>query len=749
MENSKFVQREQETNSLKDYINLIRNNLVPILIISFTGLIVSIAYAINAPDIYKSSTVLKVSKPGGSILNSPLMPEIQDFGSDRFVANEIEILKSLTVREKVAKALIEDYNKANNKNLFSIITNKESSFEAKSSSPVKSVTSIASMLFKTMVIEQKRGLDIVEISVESPSAYEAALIANEYAASYKNKNLEISRQQLTTVKAFLEGQREEKLIELHTTEENLKNYQEFSGIVSLDDQAKALIDKLSKFDADKNVANIELMVSNKSLSLYKEELEKQDPRLADYLESFVAEPYLKTIQEQIAKLEIQKTIAMTDKEAANNRNLLTEYDSKIKSLKVNVEQKKSVYKAGILASSPEQVKLLSQKIIEEEIKNQAARATAQELEMIVKGYERTFNALPTSIIEYARKERARAAVEKLYLLVEQKYQEAQINEQSQPGNVLIVDTARISEKPSKPNRNLIVIIGLVLGLGMGFGFAFMKNYFDNTIKTPEDIERKNINVLAWIPQIEGLGVNGNKDFEFIVAKKPDAIPSEAFRALRTRVQFAKLEKDAIRVLLVTSSAPQEGKTTVSVNLGGSFAQAGKKTIIVDCDLRKPRLHSVFNVARYPGFTDYIFGQATFEEIIRKSEMPNLHCITAGTIPPNPSEILGSDQLMLFILKLKEIYDVIVIDSPPIIAVTDSEILSRLVDACMLVVSANTTEVDLMLKSVELLTHERKTFIGVVLNNFSYKSGYGSYYKYYYYYSRPNEDSKKNKKAIRV
>lgn len=748
MENSKYMKKEAEANTFKDYLNLIRNNAVPILLITLTGLLVSIIYAIKAPDIYKSTTILKVSKPQGSILQSPLIPDMQDFGSDRFVANEIEILKSLTVREKVSKSLAEEFNKSQNKSKFYLVLDRDFG-SSRAGLPIKSEFALAEMLRKAVTIEQKRGLDIVEISIESPSPYEAALIVNKYAEAYRSINLQISREQLTTVKDFLIDQRKEKQEELRKAEENLRSYQQAGGIVALDEQAKTLIEQLSKFDADKNAAAIDLVVSNKNLSQYKEELKRQDPKLADYLESFVAEPYLKTLQEQIAKLEIQKAIALADKESSSVKNIVTEYDAKITALRQQVDQKKSVYKAGILASNPEAIKLLSQKIIEEEIKNQAARLTSQELSSIVNSYEKRFNSLPAATIEFARRERERAAVEKLYLLVEEKYQEAQINEQSQPGNVLIVDTARIPQKPSKPNRNLIVVIGLMLGFGMGVGFAFVRNYFDNTVKTPEDIERKNINVLAWIPQIEGLGVNGNKDYEFIVAKRPDAIPSEAFRALRTRVQFSKFDKDSLRTILVTSSAPQEGKTTVTTNLAGSFAQAGKRTIIVDCDLRKPRLHNVFRANRYPGFTDYVFGQVSFEEIIRESEVPDLHYVTAGTIPPNPSEILGSSQLEDFILKLKEMYDIILLDSPPIIAVTDSEILSRLVDASMLVVSANTTEIDLMEKSVELLRHEKNTFIGVILNNFSYRSGYGSYYKYYYYYSRPNNGEKESKKMTKV
>jgi capsular exopolysaccharide synthesis family protein len=284
-------------------------------------------------------------------------------------------------------------------------------------------------------------------------------------------------------------------------------------------------------------------------------------------------------------------------------------------------------------------------------------------------------------------------------------------------------------------------------MGIGFGFAFVRDFLDNTVKTPEDIQKMNINVLGWIPKIEG--ITANKEFEFIIAKKSDSIYSEAFRALRTKIQFAKIDKKSINTIHVTSSTPSEGKTTVSVNIAGSFAQTNKKTLILDCDLRKPRMHKVFNSQRYPGFTDYFLGNIDFESIVNKSELPNLDFISAGTIPPNPSEILGSDQMLAFIEKLKDIYDLVVIDSPPIIAVTDSEILSRIADASILVASADETDIELMTKAVDLMRHENNSFIGVVLNKFSYRSGYGSYYKYYYYYAHNRENAKVKHKEKKV
>jgi tyrosine-protein kinase Etk/Wzc len=733
--------RSLESNSLKDYIKLIRTNMVPIVLITLISFVVAIVYAINAKNIYKATTSLKVSPPQGNILESPLMPEFQDFGSDRFIANEIEILKSYNLRSNVARSLIDSFKTETAKDSFYLILSHDFN---DGKGKLLSNDQIAKVLNGAVTIEQKRGLDIIDISAESPSPFEAALIANIYAQEYKNLNLEINRNQLTLVKAFLNQQREEKQTELNAAEENLKNFQEKGGIVALDEQATTLINQLSDFEAQQSAKKIELAASDKTLTQYKKELADQNPRLADYLESVSSEAYIQTLQQQLARLQVNRDMAIASKDPKmNNSNVLKEYDAKITDLKEKLENKMKVIKAGILASSPEEVKDLSQKIVEEEIKNQALQITVTELGKIVKNYEAKFNLLPKTSIEFARLQRNREALEKLYTLVEEKYQEAIINEQSQPGNVLIIDNARRPDSPAKPNRFLIILIGLVLGGGMAFGYVFTKNYFDNTIKTPEDIQNKNINVLAWIPQIEGMGLNGSKEFEFIVAKKPDSIPSEAFRALRTRIQFANPDKESLKTILITSSAPQEGKTTIAVNLGGSFAQANRNTLVVDCDLRKPRIHTVFNSNRFPGLIDYLFGKATLDEVTRKSESQNLSYITSGTIPPNPAEMLESNAMKEFLTTVREKYDIILLDSPPVIAVTDSEILASLVDASILVVSADTTENELLEKSVELIKRDRSSFIGTVLNNFSYKSGYGSYYKYYYYYSRPTE-RRKNK-----
>ena len=681
-------------------------------------------------DIYESETMLKISEPQGNILEAPLTPDIMDLGMDRFIANEIEIIKSYTNRERVAKAIIDTFytTKANDK--FYLIFKHDWG----KTDGLLTLDSLVELLDKKVTVEQKRGLDIVDITAESPSPYEAALIANSYAQQYKSLNLEVNRNQLTFVKNFLGKQKTEKQKELDMAEDSLRNFQEKGGIIALDEQATALIDQLSQFEAKMNATKIDYLASSNILRQYKDELKKQDPRMANYLESLTSETYINALQKQLAELQINKDLALANTNPKIDVTAkVKEYDQKINELKNKLNDKIEVIKAGIFASSPEEVKELSQKIIEEDVKNSSLKTTVDGLKEIVDNYEKKFNKLPKTSIELARLQRNREFLEKLYSLVENKYQEAVINEQSQPGNVLVVDKGRIPPKPAKPNRILIILIGIVLGTGLAFGYVLIRDYFDDTVKTPEDIQRKNINVLAWIPRIEGINTRGK--VEFIVANKPKSIPSEAFKALRTRVQFSNIDLESFKTILITSATPSEGKTVIALNLAGSFAQADKNVLLIDCDLRKPRMHGIFGVNKNPGLVNYLFNQVSIDEIIWRSDLiENFSYITSGTIPPNPAEVLQSKAMLNFLDNMRRRFDMIIIDSPPIISVTDSEILSRMVDGSILVVSAENTEVDMMKHAVELMRNEKSPFLGVVLNNFIYKNGYGSYYKYYYYYS---------------
>lgn len=734
---------QEQVFTISDFINLLRNNIISILIITLIGLIVSAVYAFTAIDYYKSTTTIKIAKPQGNILDSPILPEFQDFGSDRFIANEIEVLKSNRLKFKIAAALADSFKVINDKSKFYLILEKNGIQERNKLLPEYEIAGVLEMVS----IEQKRGLDIVEISVDSPSPFEAALITNCYAEAYRNLDLQYNRHLLSSVKDFLAHQKAEKMSQLVSSEEALRNYQEKQGIVQLPEQAKALIDQTSDFEAKMNATRINMTISERTLKEYKTELSKRNPDINDYIESFATEPYIKNLQLQISDLMTQKDRAISNnKDNVRKSQILKEFDAKINDLKDKLNTQLSVYKAGALASSPEDIKDLTKKILEEEVKYQSLQESFKDLKDIVRDYDIRLNKLPTSSIDLARLTREQSSFEKLYSQIEEKYQEVVINELSVPGNVLIIDDGLVAKKPSKPNRSLILAVGFFASIGLGIGFAFVRTKLDNTIKTPEDIQNRNISLLGWIPKIDEIK-KGIGDFEFIISKRADSRASEAYRTLRTRLKFYLAGDEPLKTILVTSSTAQEGKTLTSCNLAGSFALANFKTVLLDLDIRRPRSHSVLNLKRHPGVTDYFFGQAEYSDVLRQTELENLYFISAGSIPPNPAEIIGSTQMFNFIEKLKSEFDYVIIDSAPVVAVTDSEILTKIVDGTILVVQSKFTVSSLMEKAVELISSDKSKFLGAVLNNFEYQSGYSSFYKYYYYYSKPTNGSKTSKVKV--
>lgn len=730
-------------DNFKNYLSILRGNLIPIIIITLASIIITVFYVINSKDIYKSTTTIKINRPQGSVLSSSLIPEFQDFITDRYISNEIEVLKSYKIRELVAINLIDTFKKSQDKENFFYIFNQSGNEQGSLVSEI-ALTDILSGIVK---IDQKRGLDVVDIVVESPSRNEAMLIANLYAIIYQSFSLELSREELTTLTRYLKEEKENKFKDLAKSEAELEDYQQKGGLILLDAQVKNVVENISNLEAEKNAANIELSAKEKEFNSLSSEIERIDPTLVDYLQGKIDESYIDDIQSKIAELESKRDIeASIPQDEKLRSKTLNEYNRKIEPLKKTLQEKVEVLKTSLYASTPEERRVVTQRLLEANVGVQSYRTKVNTLTKLLSKYEDQFSKLPSQSIEYAKLERNRKATEKLYLILEEKYQEAKINERIKLGTVLVIAPGVMATKPSKPNRMLIIFMGVLLGLAASVGFAFARNYFDHTVKSPDEIENRGVSVLSWIPAIDELKNKGFQN-EFIVANKPKSPPSEAFKALRTRVQYAKLEETPIKTILLTSSVPAEGKTTISINLAGSLAQMDKKVLLLDCDLRKPRIHNVFQVDRYPGISDYLFSNASLEDITRKTKLNNLEVITSGTIPPNPSELLASKQMKEFLDKMKGIYDFIVIDSPPYISVTDAEILFRITDGTILVLRAGKTPADAFFRTCEkLMGLDAHNFLGVVFNNFSYKSAYGYYYNYYYYYTRPEEKGKEKIKS---
>ncbi|MCH3965049.1 MAG: CpsD/CapB family tyrosine-protein kinase [Clostridium sp.] len=228
--------------------------------------------------------------------------------------------------------------------------------------------------------------------------------------------------------------------------------------------------------------------------------------------------------------------------------------------------------------------------------------------------------------------------------------------------------------------------------------------------------------------------------DLVTIKNPRAPISEAYRTLRTNIQFSSFDKK-IQTIMLTSSGPGEGKSTTASNLAVVMAESGSSTILIDCDQRKPKLHKIFFTSNQAGLSDVLADKIGFEDVVKDVGIENLSLLTSGTKPPNPAELLGSKKMGKFIEDLKNRYEYIIIDTPPIIAVTDAQLLSRYADGCLLVVASSQAERDAAVKAKQLLEKVNANILGTVLNKLEVreKGYYGYYYSYY------DEDGNKHKK----
>ena len=302
-------------------------------------------------------------------------------------------------------------------------------------------------------------------------------------------------------------------------------------------------------------------------------------------------------------------------------------------------------------------------------------------------------------------------------------------------NIVQIEPATAPEEPIRPRPLMNTALAAAVGLMLAAGIVFLVEYLDDALKTPEDVERAlGIPVLGFVAEMQ----YKNKSAEEVyVSRQPRSPVSEAFRSLRTNLEFASVQK-SIRTLIVTSPGPAEGKTTVAVNLAAIFALSGKRVALLDADMRRPSVHRLMGLPNRGGLSNLFRNQEGVQTVSRtKLELPNLMIVTSGSLPPNPAELLGSERMMQLLDELREQVDIVVIDTPPSL-VADAQILAARVDAVLLVIQPGKTQADFARSSLEMFHRAGARVIGTVLNRIPRNRDY--YYGGYKYYSPYSEDS---------
>lgn len=544
---------------------------------------------------------------------------------------------------------------------------------------------------------------IVSIQFASPNPEFAALIANTTTKAYVETTLDMKMESTRRTLAWMTKKAEQERLKLDKTEQKIQAYMRSNELVTLENRITVLPQKLSEISTQLVRAQNK---REKIEALYRKVKKvANDPVAAESVLGMTHGNTLQILRDQILKAE-QHIRELSSKFGAKHPTMI-----KAKGDLDILRNKKAAEVSRLIGA----------------VKNEFELAVADENNLRKQLSHSKVEAqnLNEKFIQYSVYKRELETNQQLYDSLLAKMKEQSITAETQPINLWIVEQAAIPLKPFKPRTKVNLLLGLVVGLFGGIGLAFFVEYLDHNIKYPEETEKAlGVPVLGLIPLLKEK--DGNIDT--VMHDQPRSATAENFRALRTSVVLSSSGHPP-RKILVTSAGAGAGKSTTSINLAMAIAQSGKKVLLIDADLRKPRLHKIFGIEPEDGLSSYLAGWTKTATLIQTS-VENLAFLPAGSIPPNPSELLASEGMSELIDSMIEHVDFIVCDSPPLQPVVDARILSQLFDGTVLVVKGKHTTFDMARRALKQLQDVNAPILGVLINALELKKN-DYYYKNYY------------------
>jgi succinoglycan biosynthesis transport protein ExoP len=761
---------------LLDYWRAVRKRLW--LVISVVTLItmLSVIYVARKPDIYQSGARVQVDLENNAALVGKTPYFFGPTNDPVYFNTQLQILVSPGLMRRVVKALDLEHNpdffKGNStqrrstwqtvkgmvglgdkntpdnnakpknelqlRTTASSTTSHEDLAEAKRLAPY--VGAILSGL-KVEPVKETRGLyketRLIDITFTHTDPEVASKVVNAIAETYVFNNLEKKGQTNTTTGEFLQKRIAELQQQIRTDEEKLVNYAKNNQIISLDADQNTVVERLA--------------------GLNKQLLEAEDQRI-----------------EAESRFNAAKTGGAANALADADAKQANESESKAADLR----QKRALLMVDATEEAPE-VKEIDQQIAEldRQVKDIRSRKSAIILTNLETAYRQTL-AREQELRKSFEKQRGETLTQNEaainYRIIQQEIatnkslldnllqrsKENDVIMASKPNNVSIVDYAITPDGPIGPNRTRNVLIALFLALGLGVGLALLLEYLDDTVHSTDEVERLlHLPALAVIPSALGNGKrrllggpgalqkrNGSaaENPELLMNGDGRSPLAESYRHLRTSVLLSTAGR-APRSLLVTSSLPGEGKTTTAVNTAVSLAQTGASVVLIDADMRRPRLRSIFGLSERAGLSSILSSELSEAEVMAmftKDAVTGLQVLTAGPIPPNPAELLGSEQMRRLMVILQSKFNHVVVDSPPVSSFTDGVLISTMVDGVLLVVHGGKSSRHVVKRSRQLLQDVGAKIFGVVLNNVNLQSHDYYYYQRYYgsrYYKSDGEE----------
>jgi polysaccharide biosynthesis transport protein len=582
--------------------------------------------------------------------------------------------------------------------------------------------------------------NIVSVDATGSTASHARQLANTLALVYQKYDDQMRSQQAVRHRDFVERQREKARSELNEAEEAVRSYREDQDLISLDAQASVTLGQIST--TDDHIQSLgQDMAAIKAMARDMEHGDVSEQILQGTSRERVGDTFI-NLGQQLNRERLERDAMLVQ---------YTDLHPSVQRLQVRIEQLQN----EMLAELEQRQQVLSSDI-------GAKRQRLSEL-------RREYNLLPARGLELSRLEREVALRQQVVSVLEEQYQTAIIREADKPERVTVLQWAITPDAPTNSNQPLQrAILGFALGLILGIVLAVLAETMDTSIGTIEDVqeytETKVVGIIPFINVDEvraSLRRRGSvavdeaalrRKAQLVAYFDPLSVLAETYRTLRTNIEFVSVEKGA-KTLIVTSSMLREGKSTTIANLAMTMAQLGKRTLLVDCDLRKPAVARLFGLDKEPGVTEVIVGNHRWDEVVRTvtdivtggmgmedilqtQGISNLHIITSGAIPPNPAELLNSHRMDEFIAEVRAAYDVVLFDSPPVLHVTDAAILGKKVDGAIVVYKAGDIARTSLKQATNLLKSVEVDLLGIVVNGINadissefHDLGYAAYYAY--------------------
>jgi len=700
---------EEREIHLRDYLRIIYKRRYTVYTFFTIVFVVVLIGTLSTTPVYQASTKVLIEKvePANLSMMSPFyMPYDPEFYETQY-----QLIKSTSVAQKVVKML-------------SLESTYKSYFEGDKKrfdniDPAAKANMLANIINSGIGVSPVKNSKIVNISYMSTNPEFATLVANSVARAYIEEILDMRISSTTYSIDWMTKKAEEEKVKLDKSERALQDYMRANDIVTLQNKVAITPEKLTEFNAQL----IKAGTKRKELESLYNKVVKGSIKDAETIPAITSEPTIQSLRNQILKAE--QNIEELSKKYGKKHPALIRAKEELNVL----EQKRDQEIRRVIAS----------------IKNEydLARSNEGSLRGMLSSTKEEALNLNEKFIQYGVLTREVETSRQLYDALIKRIKEQSVTEEIRTVDVWVVEKAERPGSPVKPKKSLNILIGIIVGLFGGVGLAFFFEYLDNTIKTPEELEtRLGVPVLGMIPLSEPKGEN----IEEIILKEPQSAFAESYKTIRTAIMLSSAVKHPQNIL-ITSMGPEEGKTVTSVNLAMTIAGSGYSVLLIDSDLRKPRIHTIFGLNNLSGLSTYLAGASSDINIVFKRPLTNLSVIPSGPLPPNPSELLGSNRMNELIRILNEKFDVIIWDSPPLMTVTDSLILSKILDGTIVITRAGKTTYDIVRRGLKLLKGRREDDIkshvlGVVINAIDVKKSDYYYYRYYNYYPSSKEESKK-------